>query len=107
MYIYFNFARLTVAHSHTKALVIPGLPVLLLAGLAAVEDKLATRAGFEQQVRAVAVADTAVSTLSLVACAELADTSGDTGSIRAGWRVCEKGDDMVMSTMRRNIKKSI
>jgi len=42
VYISFNFARLTVTYRHTKPLVIPGLPVLLLAGLAAIEDKLAT-----------------------------------------------------------------
>jgi len=107
MNIYFNFVSLTVAYRHTKPLVIPRLPVLLLTGLAAVVDKLATRAGFEQQVRAVAAADTAVGALSLVACAGLADTSGDAGCIRARWRVCEKGDDMVMFTLRCNIKKSI
>ena len=107
MCISLNFACLSVAHRHTKPLVIPRLPVLLLTRLAAIEGNLATRAGSEQQVRAVAAADTAVGALSLVACAGLADTSGDTGSIRARWRVCEKGDDMVMATMRRNIKKSI
>ena len=58
---------LTIAHSHTKPLVFAYLPVLPLAGFTAIENKLAPGAGLERQVRAVAGADTAVGTLSLVA----------------------------------------
>jgi hypothetical protein len=58
---------LTIAHRHTKPLVLTFLPVLPLAGLAAIENKLAPGAGLERQVRAVAGADTAVGALSLVA----------------------------------------
>ena len=58
---------LTIAHSHTKPLVFAFLPVLPLAGFTAIETKLAPGAGLEQQVRAVAGADTAVGALSLVA----------------------------------------
>ena len=65
--IFFDLDCLSVVYRHTKQLVLPALPVKLLTGLAAVEGKLASRAGLEQQVRAVAVADTAVGALSLVA----------------------------------------
>ena len=62
-----------VANGHTKSFVLAILPVLPLTRLAAVEDKLATRTCLEQQVRAVAGADTAGRALSLVACARLID----------------------------------
>jgi hypothetical protein len=39
---------LSVINRHTKPFVFAGLPVKLLAGLAAVEDKLASRAGHDQ-----------------------------------------------------------
>jgi hypothetical protein len=45
MYFCFDHARFSVANGHTKPLVFPRIPVLLLTGLAAVENKLATRAG--------------------------------------------------------------
>ena len=69
---YIALDRLSVAYRHTEPLVLPRLPVLLLAGLAAVEDKLAAGTRLERQVRAIAVADTAVGALSLIACAGLA-----------------------------------
>ena len=58
------------------------LPVLPLAGLAAVENKFASGTSLEQQVRAVAGADTAVGALSLVARAGgLAGLGGGAGCI--------------------------
>ena len=72
MYFCLNLYDLSVANGHTKPLVLPRLPVLLLAGLATVENKLAPGTGLKRQVRAVAGADTAVGALSLVACAGLA-----------------------------------
>jgi hypothetical protein len=48
MRICFDLHSLSVINRHTKPFVFPGLPVKLLAGLAAVEDKLASRAGPEQ-----------------------------------------------------------
>ena len=66
---------LTIAHSHTKPLVFTFLPVLPLAGFTAIEDKLAPGTCLEQQVRAVAGADTAVGALSLIARAWLARIS--------------------------------
>ncbi len=67
MRISIDLHSLSVINRHTKPFVFPGLPVKLLAGLAAVEDKLTSRAGLEQQIQAVAGADTAVGALSLVA----------------------------------------
>ncbi len=58
---------LTIAHRNTKPLVFTFLPVLSLAGFTAIENKLAPGTGLEQQVRAVAGADTAVGALSLIA----------------------------------------
>ena len=95
----------TVTNGHAKPLVFALLPVLLLAGLTAVEDKLTTGAGLEQQVRAVAGADTAVGALSLVACAGLAGTSGGAGRGRSRSQTLEKGDDMRMPTLDCNIQK--
>ena len=77
---FFDLVRLSVAYRHTEALVFPRLPVLLLAGLAAVEDKLAAGTRLEQQVRAVTVADTAVGALSFITCAGLAGTGGREGA---------------------------
>ena len=59
--------NLPVANGHAKPLVSTLRPVLSLAGLTAVINKLAAGTGLEQQVRAVAGADTAVGALSLVA----------------------------------------
>jgi hypothetical protein len=59
--------NLPVANGHAKPLVSTLRPVLTLAGLTAVINKLAAGTGLEQQVRAVAGADTAVGALSLVA----------------------------------------
>ncbi len=73
--------NLPVANGHAKPLVFTLRPVLSLAGLTAVINKLATRTGLEQQVRAVAGADTAIGALSLVACAGLAGAGGGAGSI--------------------------
>ena len=50
MRICFDLDCLSVAYRHTKPLVFTALPVKLLTGLAAVEDKLASRAGPERQV---------------------------------------------------------
>jgi hypothetical protein len=50
MRISFDLHSLSVINRHTKPFVFAGLPVKLLAGLAAVEDKLASRAGLEQKV---------------------------------------------------------
>lgn len=72
MHICFNLDSLTVANRNTKPLVFPRLQVLLLTGLAAVVDKLATRASFKQQLRVVTFADTAVGALFLVTCAGFA-----------------------------------
>ena len=64
---YVTLDQLAVTNSHTKPLVFTFLPVLSLAGFTAIENKLAPGTGLEQQVRAVAGADTAVGALSLVA----------------------------------------
>ena len=81
------------------------LPVLPLAGLAAVENKLASGARLEQQVRAIPSTDTAVGALSLVACAGLADTGGGAGRGRSRSQTLEKGDDMRMTTVSSNFQK--
>ena len=94
-----------VANGHAKPLVFAFLPVLPLAGLTAVEDKLTTGAGLKQQVRAVAGADTAVGALSLVARAGLAGTRRCKGRVRAKCRVCEEGDKMGMSILYGHIQK--
>ena len=78
------------------------LPVLPLAGLAAVENKFASGTSLEQQVRAVAGADTAVGALSLVACAWLAATGGGGASRmpdRSKGQALEKSDDMCMAKL--------
>ena len=95
----------TVTNGHAKPLVFALLPVLPLAGLTAVEDKLTTGAGLEQQVRAVAGADTAVGALSLVARAGLAGTRRCKGRVREKCRVCEEGDKMGMSQLYGYIQK--
>jgi hypothetical protein len=95
----------TVTNGHAKPIVSSFLPVLPLAGLTAVEDKLTTGAGLEQQVRAVAGADTAVGALSLVARAGLAGTRRCKGRVRAKCRVCEEGDKMGMSRQYGHIQK--
>jgi len=57
-------------------------PVLFLARLTAIENKLAPRTGLEQQVRSVVGTDTAVGALSLVARAGgLAGFGGSAGFI--------------------------
>ena len=74
--------NLPVANGHAKPLVSTLRPVLSLAGLTAVINKLAAGTGLEQQVRAVAGADTAVGALSLVARAGgLAGLGGGAGCI--------------------------
>ena len=96
--------NLPVANGHAEPLVSTLRPVLSLAGLTAVINKLAPRTGLEQQVRAVAGADTAVGALSLVARAGgLAGLGGGAGCIRARLKTPEKGNDMMMTHFSRNI----
>jgi hypothetical protein len=98
--------QLAIAHRHTKPLMLTFLPVLPLAGLAAVENKLATGAYLEQQVRAVAGADTAVGALSLVACGGLAGTGEGRARRRprrSRSQTLEKIHDICMATLRSYI----
>ncbi len=81
--------------------------MLPLAGLTAVENKLASGTRLEQQVRVIARANTAVCALSLVARADgLAYTGGGEGYILPTRRnVPEKSDDMSMAFLQCNFLK--
>jgi len=81
------------------------LPVLPLAGFAAVENKFATGTSLKEKVRAVAGADSAVGTLSQIARAGLAGNGKGAGRGRSRSQAFEESGNLGMAKLHRKILK--